>query len=225
MLVGAADSKPCTVSGPLLRPASSLQALQAAQIVYQHAPSLQLQGEALTLLARAHHALGRMQEAFTFYQQVRPTRENTVPALCTHCSSSSRKSRASHYFWLMLSLYSNPPAILRTAVGCTVAPACCKANHSSLVGATELSCRLTARVRPSHSLLLQQANQLDSKLPLPKLGLAQVEVLRGQPINAVSILESVLLDVPQWIDALQASRCATLAGKSLPVPAVSTPST
>lgn len=47
-----------------------LQALQAAQIVYQHAPGLQLQGEALTILARAHHALGRMQEAFTFYQQV-----------------------------------------------------------------------------------------------------------------------------------------------------------
>lgn len=99
-----------------LRQGYAEKALQAAQIVYQHAPSLQLQGEALTILARAHHALGRMQEAFTFYQQ---------------------------------------------------------------------------------------ANQLDSKLPLPKLGLAQVEVLRGQPINAVSILESVLLDVPQWIDALQ----------------------
>lgn len=79
MLVRAADSKPRTVSGPLLRPASSLQALQAAQIVYQHAPSLQLQGEALTLLARAHHALGRMQEAFTFYQQVSPTRNSTDP--------------------------------------------------------------------------------------------------------------------------------------------------
>lgn len=50
-----------------------------------------------------------------------------------------------------------------------------------------------------------QANQLDAKLPLPKLGLAQMEVLRGQLINAVSILEGLLQDVPHWIDALQAS--------------------
>lgn len=81
-------------------------------------------------------------------------------------------------------------------------------NRPSLVVAARLSCRLTALMCPSYCLLLHQANQLDSKLPLPKLGLAQVEVLRGQPINAVSILESVLLDVPQWIDALQASTCA-----------------
>ncbi len=47
--------------------------------------------------------------------------------------------------------------------------------------------------------------QLDSKLPLPKLGLAQISVLQGEPINAVSILENVLADVPQWIDALQVS--------------------
>ena len=48
-----------------------------------------------------------------------------------------------------------------------------------------------------------QASQLDPKLPLPRLGLAQMSVLGGEAINAVSILESVLLDAPHWIDALE----------------------
>ena len=48
-----------------------------------------------------------------------------------------------------------------------------------------------------------QAAQLDPKAPLPKLGLAQISVLAGEPTNAASILESVLLEAPQWIDALE----------------------
>ncbi|PSC73221.1 RNA polymerase-associated CTR9-like protein [Micractinium conductrix] len=49
----------------------------------------------------------------------------------------------------------------------------------------------------------QQAHQLDKTLPLPQLGIAQMHVLQDNPQNAVSILESVLLEVPHWIDALQ----------------------
>ena len=48
-----------------------------------------------------------------------------------------------------------------------------------------------------------QAHQLDKTLPLPQLGIAQMHVLQDNPQNAVSILESVLLEVPHWIDALQ----------------------
>lgn len=51
-----------------------------------------------------------------------------------------------------------------------------------------------------------QAAQLDPKLALPKLGMAQMFVLQGQPMNAASLLETVLLDVPHWIDALQVRR-------------------
>lgn len=53
-----------------------------------------------------------------------------------------------------------------------------------------------------------QAAQLDGKLCLPKLGLAQLSVLQGQPQNAASLLESVLVDAPQWIDALEVRRGA-----------------
>ncbi|KAL4854380.1 RNA polymerase-associated protein CTR9 [Chlorella vulgaris] len=92
------------------------KARQLAQTVLQHGGQNSVQAEALTILARAHHALGHMQEAFRCYQQ---------------------------------------------------------------------------------------AAQLDPKLPLPKLGLAQMSVFVGEPINAVSMLESLLMDAPQWIDALQ----------------------
>jgi hypothetical protein len=33
-------------------------------------------------------------------------------------------------------------------------------------------------------------------------------VLAGEPTNAVSILESVLLEAPQWIDALEVRACS-----------------
>ncbi|PRW61484.1 RNA polymerase-associated CTR9-like protein [Chlorella sorokiniana] len=49
----------------------------------------------------------------------------------------------------------------------------------------------------------QQATHLDSKLTLPRLGLAQLNVLQNEAVNAASLLESVLLDAPQWIDALE----------------------
>ncbi|EFN52318.1 hypothetical protein CHLNCDRAFT_139104 [Chlorella variabilis] len=48
-----------------------------------------------------------------------------------------------------------------------------------------------------------KAFQLDPKLPLPKLGLAQMRVMNNEPQEAASILESVLIDAPQWIDALE----------------------
>jgi len=55
-------------------------------------------------------------------------------------------------------------------------------------------------------LLPAQATHLDSKLTLPRLGLAQLNVLQNEAVNAASLLESVLVDAPQWIDALEV-RC------------------
>lgn len=56
-----------------------------------------------------------------------------------------------------------------------------------------------------HSLLCcpVQATHLDGKLTLPRLGLAQLNVLQNEAVNAASLLESVLVDAPQWIDALE----------------------
>lgn len=128
-----------------------LQARQLAQTVLQHGGHNSVQAEALTILARAHHALGHMQEAFRCYQQVR--------IVDRHCSCFSA-----------------------TLFDCVL---------------------LLPLLLPSHALHLLQAAQLDPKLPLPKLGLAQMSVFVGEPINAVSMLESLLMDAPQWIDALQ----------------------
>lgn len=49
-----------------------------------------------------------------------------------------------------------------------------------------------------------QANALDSNLPLAKLGLAQIDLLRFENTNAITLLESTLQDVPGWMDALKA---------------------
>ena len=48
-----------------------------------------------------------------------------------------------------------------------------------------------------------QANALDSNLPLAKLGLAQIDLLRFENTNAITLLESTLQDVPGWMDALK----------------------
>ena len=48
-----------------------------------------------------------------------------------------------------------------------------------------------------------QANVLDSNLPLAKLGLAQIDLLRFENTNAITLLESTLQDVPGWMDALK----------------------
>lgn len=49
----------------------------------------------------------------------------------------------------------------------------------------------------------RQASVLDQRLILPKYGLAQISVLRGETTNAVSILESLLQEMPGWFDALR----------------------
>lgn len=61
----------------------------------------------------------------------------------------------------------------------------------------------------------QQANQVDPKLPLPRLGLAQLSVLNPQQGagNAASLLESVLVDAPHWIDALEVRPAAAPRGR------------
>lgn len=60
--------------------------------------------------------------------------------------------------------------------------------------------RTTSPIHPA------QATHLDAKLALPRLGLAQLNVLQNEAVNAASLLESVLVDAPQWIDALEV-RC------------------
>ncbi|KAL3140102.1 hypothetical protein ABBQ38_004382 [Trebouxia sp. C0009 RCD-2024] len=48
-----------------------------------------------------------------------------------------------------------------------------------------------------------QANTLDGNLPLAKLGLAQIDLLRFENTNAITLLESTLQTVPGWMDALK----------------------
>ena len=91
--------------------------------------------------------------------------------------------------------------------------ACMRAAHEGCGPA--LSTPPTARPAPAPaSCRIPQAAQLDGKGPLPRLGLAQLSVLQGQPQNAASLLESVLADAPQWIDALEvgALRAAAVLG-------------
>lgn len=47
-----------------------------------------------------------------------------------------------------------------------------------------------------------QASKLNSKLPLPLYGLAQIMVRQREYTNAVSLLERALAEVPGWPDAL-----------------------
>ena len=51
--------------------------------------------------------------------------------------------------------------------------------------------------------LLLQAHSLDSSLPLAKLGLAQIDLIRNEHTNAITLLESTLQDVSGWMDALK----------------------
>jgi len=51
--------------------------------------------------------------------------------------------------------------------------------------------------------LFLQAHSLDGTLPLAKLGLAQIDLIRNEHTNAISLLESTLQDVSGWMDALK----------------------
>ena len=55
------------------------------------------------------------------------------------------------------------------------------------------------------SLPFVQANAMDRNLPVAKLGLAQIDLLRNEQTNAISLLESTLQDVAGWMDALKVS--------------------
>ena len=46
---------------------------------------------------------------------------------------------------------------------------------------------------------------MDRNLPVAKLGLAQIDLLRNEQTNAISLLESTLQDVAGWMDALKVS--------------------
>ena len=48
-----------------------------------------------------------------------------------------------------------------------------------------------------------QALNFDKSIPIARLAIAQVHILRGELQNAATILQQVLLDQPAWIDALR----------------------
>lgn len=131
-----------------------------------------MQAEAFTLLGRACHALGQLNDAYRFYQQAR----------CLSCA-------------VALSFLLLPPWN-----GCTSGVARKPACSPSVLTTWPVSC--------AHNLVHPhtQATHLDAKLALPRLGLAQLNVLQNEAVNAASLLESVLVDAPQWIDALEV-RC------------------
>lgn len=51
-------------------PLANLQARQLAETVQAHGGSAAMQAEAFTLLGRACHALGQLNDAYRYYQQV-----------------------------------------------------------------------------------------------------------------------------------------------------------
>lgn len=51
-----------------------------------------------------------------------------------------------------------------------------------------------------------QAYALDSSLTVAKLGLAQVDLLKGETTNAMTLLEDTLQEAPGWLDALKVLR-------------------
>ena len=169
------------------RPSPALWHLQAralAETVQAHGGSAAMQAEACTLLGRACHALGQLNDAYRFYQQV----------------GWGWERRGQGPVWR----------------GQPLATLCCSAT-----GAPEhLQSPVATRIAPPRTLqrpatpcpARPQATHVDGKLPLPRLGLAQMNVLQDQAVNAASLLESVLVDAPQWIDALEVRPGSVPAG-------------
>lgn len=59
---------------------------------------------------------------------------------------------------------------------------------------------------------------MDKSLPLAKLGLAQIDLIRNEHTNAISLLESTLQDVSGWMDALKVHQLPhMIAGVRAPV--------
>ena len=52
-----------------------------------------------------------------------------------------------------------------------------------------------------------QAHAQDSSLTVAKLGLAQIDLLKGETTNAITLLEGTLQEVTGWLDALKVLRC------------------
>ena len=48
-----------------------------------------------------------------------------------------------------------------------------------------------------------QAHTQDSSLTVAKLGLAQIDLLKGETTNAITLLEGTLQEVSGWLDALK----------------------
>lgn len=48
-----------------------------------------------------------------------------------------------------------------------------------------------------------QAHTQDSSLTVAKLGLAQIDLLKGERTNAITLLEGTLQEVTGWLDALK----------------------
>ena len=75
-----------------------------------------------------------------------------------------------------------------------------------------LTCEAGQQARAHHAVgrlvdayrCYQQASKLDARLPLPLLGMAQMNLLQKEFTNAASLLETALQRVPGWVDALKA---------------------
>lgn len=63
-----------------------------------------------------------------------------------------------------------------------------------------------------------QAHAQDSSLTVAKLGLAQIDLLKGERTNAITLLEGTLQEVTGWLDALKVMLAAAAI---LPVAEVS----
>lgn len=50
---------------------------------------------------------------------------------------------------------------------------------------------------------IMQAHAQDSSLTVAKLGLAQIDLLKGETTNAITLLEGTLQEVTGWLDALK----------------------
>ena len=56
-----------------------------------------------------------------------------------------------------------------------------------------------------------QAHTQDSSLTVAKLGLAQIDLLKGESTNAITLLEGTLQEVSGWLDALKVLQLITCA--------------
>ncbi|KAK9810525.1 hypothetical protein WJX72_012163 [[Myrmecia] bisecta] len=175
-------------------------------------------------LAAANYRLGRFDKAKAAYERVLQLDPVSADALLGLAVLSFNGKDADRGYreglqYLCRAYSSDPgnPAVLNLLAHCCLMRKeyskarrlAATALESAGVERMRAQC-LTYMARASHALgdmreafrCYQQASQLDPKLPLPMLGLAQLNLLQGEHVNAVSLLEKSLAEVPSWDDAL-----------------------